>query len=53
VSVDDALLLFDLSMATKLPARAGRDEEKAKLKSLPRAAYRPNRHRGLRSGGRS
>ncbi|WP_133061861.1 hypothetical protein [Streptosporangium minutum] len=36
VSVDDALLLFDLLMATKLLARAGRDEEKAKLKSLPR-----------------
>jgi hypothetical protein len=36
VSVDDALLLFDLLMVTKLLARAGRDEEKAKLKSLPR-----------------
>ncbi|MER5627304.1 DUF4158 domain-containing protein [Streptosporangium sp. NPDC002544] len=37
VSVDDALLLFDLLMATKLLARAARDEEKAKLKSAPAA----------------
>ncbi|MFC7713161.1 hypothetical protein [Nonomuraea recticatena] len=29
MSVDDALSLFDLLMATKSPARAGRDEEKA------------------------
>jgi hypothetical protein len=36
VSVDDALLLFDLLMARKLLARAGRDEKDAKLKSLPR-----------------
>ena len=36
VSVDDALLLFDLLMATKLLAKANRDEKNAKLKSLPR-----------------
>ncbi len=36
VSVDDALLLFDLLMATKLLARANRDEKNEKLKSLPR-----------------
>lgn len=36
VSVDDALLLFDLLMATRLLARAGRDEKNEKLKSLPR-----------------
>jgi hypothetical protein len=34
-SVDDALDLFDLLMATKLLARAERQSEKAKLKSLP------------------
>ncbi|MFI7454500.1 DUF4158 domain-containing protein [Nonomuraea sp. NPDC049714] len=36
VSVDDALLLFDLLMSTKLLARASRDEKNAKLKSLPK-----------------
>jgi TnpA family transposase len=36
VSVDDALLLFELLMTTKLLARAGRDEKDVKLKSLPR-----------------
>ncbi len=36
VSVDDALLLFDLLMATRLLARASRDEKNAKLQSLPR-----------------
>jgi len=34
-SVDDALDLFDLLMATKLLARAERQSDKAKLKSLP------------------
>ncbi|MEU0397191.1 Tn3 family transposase [Streptomyces sp. NPDC006208] len=35
-SVDDALTLFDVLMATKLLARAEREEDKAKLKGLPR-----------------
>jgi len=34
-SVDDALDLFDLVMATKLLARAERQSDKAKLRSLP------------------
>ncbi|WP_344842427.1 hypothetical protein [Nonomuraea dietziae] len=42
MSVDDALSLFDLLMATKLPARAGRDEEKAapQAESASRATQR-------------
>ncbi|ROQ65243.1 TnpA family transposase [Streptomyces sp. CEV 2-1] len=35
-SVDDALTLFDVLMATKLLARAEREEDKAKLKGLPK-----------------
>lgn len=34
-SIDDALLLFDLLMSTKLLARASRAGDKGKLKSLP------------------
>lgn len=36
VSVDDALLLFDLLMTTKLLSQASRAGDKEKLKSLPR-----------------
>ncbi|MEV4895260.1 hypothetical protein AB0K48_38385 [Nonomuraea sp. NPDC055795] len=36
VAVDDALLLFDLLMSTKLLSRAGRAGDKEKLRSLPR-----------------
>ncbi|MEU1458424.1 Tn3 family transposase [Streptomyces avermitilis] len=35
-SVDDALTLFDVLMATKLLARAEREEDKAELKGLPK-----------------
>ncbi|MBV9026946.1 MAG: Tn3 family transposase [Streptomycetaceae bacterium] len=35
-SVDDALTLFEVLMSTKLLARAEREEDKAKLKGLPR-----------------
>jgi hypothetical protein len=36
VSVDDALLLFDLLMSTRLLSRAGRAADKEKLRNLPR-----------------
>ena len=36
VSVDDALLLFDLLMSTKLLSQAGRAADKEKLRNLPR-----------------
>ncbi|MGN9789147.1 hypothetical protein ACTMTF_47695 [Nonomuraea sp. ZG12] len=36
VAVDDALLLFDLLMSTKLLSQAGRAGEKEKLRTLPR-----------------
>ena len=49
-SVDDALDLFDLVMATKLLARAERQSDKAKLRSLPalrRAAAKVARALGV------
>jgi Tn3 transposase DDE domain len=49
-SVDDALDLFDLLMATKLLARAERQSDKAKLRSLPalrRAAAKVARALGV------
>jgi len=36
VSVDDALLLFDLLMSTRLLSQAGRAADKEKLRNLPR-----------------
>jgi TnpA family transposase len=36
VSIDDALLLFDLLMSTNLLSRAGRAGDKEKLKNLPK-----------------
>jgi hypothetical protein len=49
-SVDDAMDLFDLLMAKKLPARAERQSDKAKLRSLPalrRAATKVARALGV------
>ena len=49
-SVDDAMDLFDLLMATKLLARAERQSDKAKLRSLPalrRAATKVGRALGV------
>ncbi len=50
VSVDDALLLFDLLMSTKLLSQAGRAGDKEKLKNPPRLRWR---RPGWRRRGRS
>ena len=51
VSVDDALLLFDLLMATKLLAKATRDEKNEKLKiAAPAAQGRAAGRSALRGG---